>query len=384
MWHRYAKRTIGWLCPSSSRCKEVRGQPQRDRGRTLGTVCTCEEIEKGAYACIGSKLGPVERWWTQDGKLGITIQDPPPESGRRTHLLYVTYSYCILSRVWKLATSLLVLRYYEHLFLFSMLILQVTSSRFCLYLLNMCPLPTHFHMHIQRHTHTSTHVQSAHKRNANNQAQEPGWERRKKGFVRDLAHTKKNLKKKPIFTNLKATFEHIELPAKLLDYFLRSNKEQHLSIFSLCVYIYVTFGLYACMHLSIYPYIYIHTCVYICVHTYIFTYMYMLVNPQGIGICCSLHIKNPYFVETYICNPFAVSALSICMLYEPRFEMGPTSTPPHPENDLVWPCKLPFDSLPLQQLAKSLKFDLRKLPRWYFSITVAGKHTCWPYGEKYS
>jgi len=34
MWHRYAKRTIGWLCPSSSRCKEVRGQPQRDRGRT--------------------------------------------------------------------------------------------------------------------------------------------------------------------------------------------------------------------------------------------------------------------------------------------------------------------------------------------------------------
>ena len=31
-------------------------------------------------------------------------------------------------------------------------------------------LPTHFHMHIQRHTHTSTHVQSAHKRNGDNQA----------------------------------------------------------------------------------------------------------------------------------------------------------------------------------------------------------------------
>ena len=44
-------------------------------------------------------------------------------------------------------------------------------------------------MHIQRHTHTSTHVQSAHKRNGDNQAQEPGWERRKKGFLRDLAHT---------------------------------------------------------------------------------------------------------------------------------------------------------------------------------------------------
>jgi len=29
---------------------------------------------------------------------------------------------------------------------------------------------------------------------------------------------------KPIFTNLKERFRHIELPAKLLDYFLRSNK----------------------------------------------------------------------------------------------------------------------------------------------------------------
>jgi len=35
-------------------------------------------------------------------------------------------------------------------------------------------LPTHFHMHTQRHTHTSTHVLSAHKRNGDNQAQEPG------------------------------------------------------------------------------------------------------------------------------------------------------------------------------------------------------------------
>jgi hypothetical protein len=37
-------------------------------------------------------------------------------------------------------------------------------------------------------------------------------------------HKKKTSKKKPIFTNLKKRFEHMELPAKLLDYFLRSNK----------------------------------------------------------------------------------------------------------------------------------------------------------------
>jgi len=64
-------------CPSFSRCKEVQGQLQRDRGRTLGTKCTCEEIERGTHACKASKLGPVERWWTQNGKLGITIQDLP-------------------------------------------------------------------------------------------------------------------------------------------------------------------------------------------------------------------------------------------------------------------------------------------------------------------
>jgi len=155
MWRRYAKRTIGWLCPISSRCKEVRGQPQRDRGRTLGTMCTCEEIVRGTHACRASKLGPVERWWTQDGKLIITIQDLHPESGRRTHLLYFTYSYCILSCVWKLATSLLVLRHY--LFLFSMLILHVTSSQFCLHLLLIYHFTSIFsHAHTEAHTHKHT------------------------------------------------------------------------------------------------------------------------------------------------------------------------------------------------------------------------------------
>jgi len=164
MWHRYAKRTIGWLCPSSSRCKEVRGQLQRDRGRTLGTMCTCEEIERGTQA-LNRKLGPVERWWTQDGKLGIIIQDPPPESGRRTHLLYFTDSYCILSRVWKLANSLLVLRHYEHLFLFSMLILHMPSSRFWLMLL-ICAKYLSLYLHIftctYRGTHTQAHMYNQH------------------------------------------------------------------------------------------------------------------------------------------------------------------------------------------------------------------------------
>ena len=44
----------------------------------------------------------------------------------------------------------------------------------------------------------------------------------------ETLHTHKKTKQifqtQPIFTNLKKRFEHIELPAKLQDYFLRSNK----------------------------------------------------------------------------------------------------------------------------------------------------------------
>jgi len=44
----------------------------------------------------------------------------------------------------------------------------------------------------------------------------------RKALLETLHTHKKNVKKNPIFT--KTIFEHIELPAKLLDYFLRSNK----------------------------------------------------------------------------------------------------------------------------------------------------------------
>ena len=37
-------------------------------------------------------------------------------------------------------------------------------------------------------------------------------------------HIQRHTEKNPIFTNQKKIFEHIELPAKLLDYFLRNNK----------------------------------------------------------------------------------------------------------------------------------------------------------------
>jgi len=75
----------------------------RDRGRTLGTICTCEEIEGGtlAQACTASKLGPVERWWTQDDKLGITAQSETlpksPEDGRISGILLIRIAFCHVS-----------------------------------------------------------------------------------------------------------------------------------------------------------------------------------------------------------------------------------------------------------------------------------------------
>jgi len=98
MWYRYAKRTIGWLSPSSSRCKDVRGQPQKDRGRTSGTMCTCEEIERGTHAHRASKLGPVERWWTSAGNWVSQSKtcDTPPRV-RKTDTFIVFYLFVLFS-----------------------------------------------------------------------------------------------------------------------------------------------------------------------------------------------------------------------------------------------------------------------------------------------
>jgi len=99
------------------------------------------------------------------------------------------------------------------------------SSRFCLYLLNIYHFTYTFsHAHTEAHTHKHACTISTQE-----EWQQPGtgaWLRGpEEGFVRDLVHPhKKIVSKTPIFTNLKKRFEHIELPAKLLDHFLRSNK----------------------------------------------------------------------------------------------------------------------------------------------------------------
>ena len=82
--HRYAKRTIGWFCPSTSKCKDLWGQQQRDRGRALCTMCTCNKMWRGAHAHRASKLG-----LSNDTGIRMVNWEPqsktPLKSRRRTH-----------------------------------------------------------------------------------------------------------------------------------------------------------------------------------------------------------------------------------------------------------------------------------------------------------
>jgi len=117
---------------------------------------------------------------------------------------------------------MLVLRHYEHLFLFSMLILRVTSSRFCLYLLNNHHLTYIFsHVHTEAYTHKHTCIIST--QEEWRQLCTGAWLRRAEGRL--LLKTKaKNQGKKghicqktnDIHESEKKTFEHIEFQAKLL------------------------------------------------------------------------------------------------------------------------------------------------------------------------
>ena len=78
-----------------------------------------------------------------------------PEDGHIDCILLVRIAFCHVSE--NLPLCCLFLRYYKHLFQFSMLILHVTSSRFCLYLLNIYHFTHTFsHAHTEAHTHKHT------------------------------------------------------------------------------------------------------------------------------------------------------------------------------------------------------------------------------------
>jgi len=128
----------------------ARPTTKRSKGtlfRIFKTMCTCKEMQAwgGMHAHNASKMG-----LSNDSGIGMENCDPqsktPPESGRRTHLLYFTYSYCILSRVLSLFACFTSLWTFISI---PSLILHVTSSRYCSYFLKI----HHFH-----YTFTHAHM----------------------------------------------------------------------------------------------------------------------------------------------------------------------------------------------------------------------------------
>ena len=76
-----------------------------------------------------------------------------------------------------------------------------------------------------RGTHTQAHMYNQHTRGMAKTRHRSLVERGGRKALRETLHPQKKIvRKNPIFTKLKKRFEHIELPAKLLDYFFRSNK----------------------------------------------------------------------------------------------------------------------------------------------------------------
>ena len=89
-----------------------------------------------------------------------------------------------------------------------------------------------------RGTHTQAHMYNQHTRGMATTRHKSLVERGGRKALLEALHThkqirKKNVRNNPIFTNPKKRFEHIELPAKLLDYFWPSNKS-NINQISIC------------------------------------------------------------------------------------------------------------------------------------------------------
>ena len=184
------------------------GNLQRDWGRTSGTMCTCEEIERGTHAYRASKLGPVKRSWTQDEKLGITIQDPAPESGRRTHLLYffICIAFCHVSENFPLVPCFTILWT-------SISVFYVNTAHDVITVLLIFAKYLSLYLHIftctYRDTHTQAHMYNQHTRGMETTRHRSLVERAGRRALWETIHShtknknKKNSETKPIFTNLK-------------------------------------------------------------------------------------------------------------------------------------------------------------------------------------
>jgi len=127
----------------------------------LGTMCTCEEIERGTHACRASQLGPVEGWCTQDGKLGINIQDPPqsPEDGHTYCISLVRIAFCRVSENLPLRCL-----FYITMNIYFCFYVNTARDVITVLLILAKYLSLYLHIFTYRGTHTQAHMYNQHTR----------------------------------------------------------------------------------------------------------------------------------------------------------------------------------------------------------------------------
>jgi len=150
---------------------------------------------------------------------------PPqsPEDGHIYYILLIRIALCHISKNLPLHCLFTMLWTFVSVF-------YVKTSRDVVTVLLIFAKYLSLYLHIftctHRGTHTQAHMYNQHTRGMATTRHRSLVERgRRKALYTQKKNTKKKeVRKNPIITNLKNRFEHIELPAKLLDYLLRSNK----------------------------------------------------------------------------------------------------------------------------------------------------------------
>ena len=135
-------------------CKEVRGQPQRDRGRTLGTMCTREEhtfIKRRSWGPSKDSVLRMVKWESQSK---TTPQSP--EDGHIYCILLIHIVFCHVSKF-----LLLHCLFYDTMNIY--FCIYFNSARNVLTGLLIFVNIYHFtytfsHTHIEAHTHMHTCV----------------------------------------------------------------------------------------------------------------------------------------------------------------------------------------------------------------------------------
>ena len=127
------------------------------------------------------------------------------------------------------------------------------------------------------------------------------------------------------------------------------------------MYVHIYTYIYTYVYIYIYIYIYIYTCIYMYIYTYIKEYIYIYIY-MNIYINMCVYIYSHIFIYRNV------------YIYDELRSQSRRGTWWDPKKiPRAWPCKLPIDSLPLQQLASSpaLMSCLSKQPRCWF-LTVVG------------